>query len=1496
MELYILDRNETLKEVLSSEGDNPLLLGAEVREELDKLNTLNAQVLGSANVSTEDYIVFKDSNNDWSVYVVREIVDIHEDTITKKIYAEDNSFELIDAIVQEEFKGKKLSPKALLDKLVVNTRWSAGTVDGVSELTEFIIESNGRSALEIIRYVAKLYGLNTRFRYAIADNKIVTRYVDITSFGNRYGKRFEYNKDILTVERIEDTKDLKTAIITYGKHIEAVVDGNKTEGPRLDITDYVWTSEDGLATTKKGQNYIEVISATTKYGHRTSTGTMLPRFVYHTDDKIVDAKVLCESTYKYHLSRICRPIVTYNLSVVDLYAITGDESLSYEGVRLGDYVVCIDHELQPVLASENRVIERFVDLLNPRNNSVTIGDYIRLLGDDAPDNSALKNEIIDQINTGSIMSGLLGGLKDLEDRVDSVINGTFGKSDTVEYNWVKNSDYMNGTKHWGVGVGTLVLSDITGISYFKKGVTVTSNNKSISQIIDSGSSFLGKDITLSAFVKGSGQVSLEFDVDYVDTNDANQNIRFVQRFTVTDTWGRISYATNINTTGLKTLKSVRVLVNNVSGSANVVGVCVNEGSVAMNYATNPHDKSGNGVYDQIKDIIQNEFETGVGYVYIDEGDGVWVYDKPLTGNPTKVTVLKGGQLGIGTWNPQQQKWDIGTFINGKSVNASYITTGTLSADRIEAGTISANKLEVNLQQRIEDSVDGSYVEQKLSAQEGKFTSEISKVSDKVTSLENNMSDKANISEVYTRTETESLIDQKTDAINQSVSNLETTTNTINDKVAGHESRLTTAEQKITPSAITSTVRNSTEYQNDLNSKATNTQLSSLTHTVNGFDFKISHSGTGNLLTNSNFKYPSNNLYGWREHSTENNTGIINTINNTQWSFADKSVNTVQIIKTNLTTGEYGIRTTVDNLIIGRKYTLGFYVGSHRVTSAYLFIIGTEKDSGDWLLSEKLSLGGNTTSGDINNWKYQTATFTAQRTSHDIQFSIHACEDDAHLWIAKPMLVEGSKDLPWTLKSGEVYEGITTIDDKGIMIKNSNSNTSTIIDSQAFRVIDESGKEIAQFGENNSANISVLRSDLAYAKNILEITNKSGDFEYVVNAGDSSGLTTLASVMQKICQDFGLSQSKISGNFILNNVNITINLKGIVTFVEDFELSNIFGNGSITFILDDDVTYIGKITLRGVHVPLKFKGYSKTPESYAPYPKGAIFVRQGATSQLDWFDDLVLEFYSCKNVILYGLSFYSMRSYSSDKKYQKALLFQGENSNLTFQNCDFGDMHYYLANFRLCNINLVNCCGGAYDPYVSDPPDFISYGSFNILGSHKPRFCNKKDTASGVMYYEYEYSSIYTSQITKPTIYPATSKAYPPSKAYTKHDSGYVSDALSVRYDRRIYFELSQSCIDYIQSLTNPVVKISFVVGYACPMGLGYDGAPMKFANINIDGVYMGTGTVDETTTYAIPTSTLNNIKNGVVNYITLTYSSHTISSSGDFSLSDGRNLIVVSGV
>lgn len=531
MVFYILDRNEDLKAIISNDNsDNSILYKSVVKEQLNKMYTLEMEVSATTPEAQylveENYILFKDTLGDWQLYVMKEVSEIHGADHTKEIYAEHASQELLDDLCNYEIEGQALSASTLLTNILSGTRWTVGNVTSgtISTPTE---KTLNKSVLQAVHILRGQYSYNVKFRFNVVGNKIVNRYVDLLlDIGNDYGKRFEYNKDIEKVERVVNTADLKTAIKPVGK------DG-------LDISSVAWSTPTNPLNKPAGQLYLENTSATAQWGYGVA-GSKRPRFVYYENTEIEEATALIENAYAV-LQSLILPKTTYKLNVVDLFALTGDSSLSFESVRMGDYVVVVDSEFTPALALKTMVIERTVDLLQPANTDVALGNYIENMGD--------------------------------------------------------------------------------------------FSNSSIMEQVDKKIATISTDINLDQF--------------------------------------------------------------------------------------------GNGKYADIQSLNDQTFHEAVGYSYMKDTEGLWVYDNPVELSPTKVVAIKGGKLGIGKWNTQTMRWDIGTFIDGDTVNASLINAGTLSADRIQAGSLNINKFDTVTRSTIDGKADVYYVNSQLSVRDGEISSKAS---------------------------------------------------------------------------------------------------------------------------------------------------------------------------------------------------------------------------------------------------------------------------------------------------------------------------------------------------------------------------------------------------------------------------------------------------------------------------------------------------------------------------------------------------------------------------------------------------------------------------------------------------------------------------------------------------------------------------------------------------------------------------------------------------
>ena len=259
--------------------------------------------------------------------------------------------------------------------------------------------------------------------------------------------------------------------------------------------------------------------------------------------------------------------------------------------------------------------------------------------------------------------------------------------------------------------------------------------------------------------------------------------------------------------------------------------------------------------------------------------------------------------------------------------------------------------------------------------------------------------------------------------------------TINTNITNLTTRMSAAESKITDTAITNVVKKNfytkSETDGQITSKGYQT-ASQVQQTVNNLQLKFTQSGGYNLFSNSGFK-KGTSYWGTHAHNSPTGGSIETLASSATWGFPDSTVNCVQIKLSNQSGKEYGITQSVKTTI-GKKYTLSFYYAGHRLNQINAIV---RNSSGGWLANKYVNTfpnGGNT---NVGNWSKYNLTFTANATSHNINIVIVSAANDGYLWVAKPMVVEGELDLPYSPNPNEMYDGIIKMDKDGIKVSTSN---------------------------------------------------------------------------------------------------------------------------------------------------------------------------------------------------------------------------------------------------------------------------------------------------------------------------------------------------------------------------------------------------------------------------------------------------------------------------
>ena len=324
------------------------------------------------------------------------------------------------------------------------------------------------------------------------------------------------------------------------------------------------------------------------------------------------------------------------------------------------------------------------------------------------------------------------------------------------------------------------------------------------------------------------------------------------------------------------------------------------------------------------------------------------------------------------------------------------------------------------------------------------TNKVNSAKTELNSAINNKANKADVytkTEVYTKAQTDSAIKIAKDEINLGVSNTyETKTevtnkiNGVNNSISSLTTRMTSAESKITDTAITNVVKQNfytkTETDGQITNKGYQT-ASQVQQTVDNLQIKFTQSGGYNRIYNGCFKDKMNfwNVWGGAEVSTKDDTGH---------GYGRSVVIT--------TTGDnQGITQRVSGLKSGNTYTLSAY--------AYMW----QKTSGCGIQVNNNGTWHNAILKTASAWTLLSVTFAAKSSSVEIQIGRGAFGVDGECLFSAIQLEEGSIYTPYTPNPNEVYDGITTIDKNGVTVKGSN-NAYTNFNSLGMNSFNNSGQQ------------------------------------------------------------------------------------------------------------------------------------------------------------------------------------------------------------------------------------------------------------------------------------------------------------------------------------------------------------------------------------------------------------------------------------------------------
>ncbi|MDF9296113.1 phage tail protein [Geobacillus stearothermophilus] len=232
-----------------------------------------------------------------------------------------------------------------LGKILAGTSWKVGVIEPGYEDEIFSIKESRKTALWLVRQVAKIVGLEIQWD---SMNRLVHF---VKRIGSNRGASFRYRKNLKSVKRTI-TPPEATVITPYGKNGLTIADVND------------------------GKNYVE------NYDWYVSQGVPLSeaRQKYRKEYILEDERFILPGNLKRYaedmLKEMAFPRISYQVSVLDLSAITG---LEEDKFYLGDDVRIFNEDLR--LDVTTRILRMKVYPQEPWRNEVELGFLEPGLGD-----------------------------------------------------------------------------------------------------------------------------------------------------------------------------------------------------------------------------------------------------------------------------------------------------------------------------------------------------------------------------------------------------------------------------------------------------------------------------------------------------------------------------------------------------------------------------------------------------------------------------------------------------------------------------------------------------------------------------------------------------------------------------------------------------------------------------------------------------------------------------------------------------------------------------------------------------------------------------------------------------------------------------------------------------------------------------------------------------------------------------------------------------------
>lgn len=328
---------------------------------------LNMSFLGACDSITEGgFVGFEDISGNYQMFEVVQSTQTHSDKgLIYEYGCEHIYYELLSEVVDDRESYAQLPMEAVL-RVLQDTRWTLGRYFTADQRS---FSFRCQSVLSALTKIADSFGCRVRYRLTHQKGEITGRFVDLMEIEqNITGKRFVWGKDIMSLTRKIDTREVYTALYGQGKSVNVSDSDSGEQYERVDFGDVFWQKPTSPADKPVGQLYVADEEALEKYG-RGKPGEKHHRYGVAVFDSIDDGKELLTATWEL-LQTINKPKVSYTIKALDLATLCG---YAHEAFHIGDTVNIVDKAFSPELETYITIIKLDRDYLYPENTEITLG-------------------------------------------------------------------------------------------------------------------------------------------------------------------------------------------------------------------------------------------------------------------------------------------------------------------------------------------------------------------------------------------------------------------------------------------------------------------------------------------------------------------------------------------------------------------------------------------------------------------------------------------------------------------------------------------------------------------------------------------------------------------------------------------------------------------------------------------------------------------------------------------------------------------------------------------------------------------------------------------------------------------------------------------------------------------------------------------------------------------------------------------------------------------